>query len=165
MIISSIVAVSENDVIGVDNDLPWRLPSDLKFFKETTHGHHILLGRKNYDSIGRPLPGRTNIIVTRNKEFYHSALVIKYDIMSAIEYSRKAGEKELFIIGGEQIYKQTMSLWDRLYLTRVHTKIDNGTAFFPEWDVNEWELKSSTKKTADAKNPIDHTFLKYERKK
>lgn len=165
MIVSSIVAVSENDVIGVDNDLPWRLPSDLKFFKETTHGHHILLGRKNYESIGRPLPGRTNVVVTRNKDFYHSALIIKNDLPSAIEYSHKAGEKELFIIGGEQIYSQTMALWDRLYLTRVHTEIENGTAFFRDWDPNEWQLVSSEKKLADKKNPYDHTFMLYERKK
>ena len=163
MKISSIVAVSENHVIGVDNDLPWRLPSDLKFFKEMTLGHHILMGRKNFDSMGRPLPGRTNIVITRNKEFYHSGVVIRNDIMAGIEYAREAGEKELFIVGGEQIYRQTMELWNTLYLTRVHTNIENGSAFFPEIENTSWQMLESKKVDTDEKNPFAHSFQIFER--
>lgn len=161
MKISSIVAVSENGVIGVDNDLPWKLPSDLNYFKETTYGHHILMGRKNFDSMGRPLPGRTNIVVTRNKEFYHSALIIRHNILDGIEYARKAGEKELFIVGGAEIYRQTMDLISTFYLTRVHTTIENGDVFFPEWDENAWTLRSSERVEPDEKNPFAHTFQVY----
>lgn len=163
MKISSIVAVSENHVIGVDNDLPWRLPSDLKFFKEMTLGHHILMGRKNFDSMGRPLPGRTNIVITRNKEFYHSGVIIRNDIMAGIQYAQEAGEKELFIVGGEQIYRQTMELWDTLYLTRVHTNIENGSAFFPEIENTSWRLLESKKIDSDEKNPFAHSFQIFER--
>ncbi len=163
MKISSIVAVSNNNVIGVDNDLPWHLPADLKHFKTTTSGHCILMGRKSYDSIGRPLPKRTNIVVTRNKEFYHSGLEIVHSISDGILAAQNTGVEELFIIGGSNIYEQTIELWDRLFLTKVDTYIDNGTAFFPELDMTKWVLTSEVKHLADEKNPYNYTFCTYER--
>jgi len=160
MIISSIVAVSNNLVIGVDNDLPWHMPADLKFFKDTTKGHFVLMGRKSFDSIKKPLPGRTNIIVTRQKEFYHSGIIITHSIPDGI---KKAGAKELFILGGSNVYFQTQNLWNQLYITKIDVHIDNGTATFPEVDYSKWHLDSEIHNKADEKNPYDYTFCKYTR--
>ena len=163
MKISSIVAVSDNNVIGVDNDLPWHLPSDLKYFKDTTFGHHVLMGRKSFDSVGRPLPGRTNIIVTRNKDFYDSHVHTVHSIDEGIRFAIKAKVEELFILGGANIYLQTKDIWDRLYLTKVHTTIAEGTAFFPQLDYTKWQLISETKYNADEKNPYDYTFCVFDK--
>jgi len=163
MKIYSIVAASENNAIGVDNDLPWHLPADLAFFKNTTKGHFVLMGRKSFESIGRPLPGRTNIVVTRNKDFYHSGVVTVHSIADGIQYAQKADQETLFILGGSNIYSQTINLWDRLYLTRVHTKIDHATAYFPELNMNNWVLSQEERHGADEKNCYDYTFCIYNR--
>lgn len=163
MIISSIVAVSNNNAIGIDNDLPWHMPADLKFFKETTRGHHVLMGRKSFDSIGRPLPGRTNIIITRNKDFYHSGVITAHSIPDGLLVAQNAGVEELFILGGSNVYFQTISLWDKLYLTKIDTHIGNATAFFPELDMDKWVLSSEEKHQADEANPFDYDFRLYER--
>ncbi len=163
MKISSIVAVSDNNAIGIDNDLPWHMPADLKFFKETTLGHYVVMGRKSFESVGRPLPGRTNIVVTRNKQFYNSGVITVNSIPDAIMAAQKTQQKELFIIGGSNIYQQTMPLWDRLYLTKIHTEIKNATAFFPQMDMNKWQLIAKTAHKADIKNAHDYTFCTYER--
>jgi len=163
MIISSIVAVSNNLVIGIDNDLPWHMPADLKFFKDTTKGHFVLMGRKSFDSIGRPLPGRTNIIVTRQKNFYHSGITITHSIPDGIMAAQKAGAKELFILGGSNVYFQTKDLWDQLYITNIDVNIDNGTATFPELDYSKWNKVMEDFHEADEKNPFDYTFCKYVR--
>ena len=161
MIISAIVAVSNNLAIGIDNDLPWHMPADLKFFKETTKGHHVLMGRKSYDSIGKPLPGRTNIVVTRQKEFYHSGVITRHSIEDGIQYAIDAHVDELFILGGANVYDQTQELWDQLYLTKIDAHIDNGTAFFPEIDYSKWQLDGEEKHLSDEKNPHNYSFLKY----
>ena len=163
MKISSIVAVSTNNAIGVDNDLPWHMPADLKFFKETTLGHYVVMGRKSFESVGRPLPGRTNIVVTRNKLFYNSGVVTVHSIPDAILLAQQAGQEELFIIGGSNIYKQTIDLWDRLYLTKVHTEIEKATAFFPDLDMNKWQLTAESAHKANDNNAYDYTFCTYER--
>ena len=163
MKISSIVAVSNNLAIGVDNDLPWHLPNDLKFFKNTTHGHHVLMGRKSFESIGRPLPGRTNIVITRNEDYYHSGIIVKHSIVDGIRYAQDAGVDNLFILGGSNVYFQTIDLWDRLYITKVDTHIDNATAFFPKLDESKWKLISEEKHSHDEKNKFDHNFCIYER--
>lgn len=161
MIISSIVAVSNNLVIGIDNDLPWHMPADLKFFKDTTKGHFVLMGRKSFDSIKKPLPGRTNIVVTRQKAFYHSGILIEHSIPDGIMAAQKAGAKELFILGGSNIYFQTQDLWKQLYITKIDVDIENGTAVFPKLDYSKWTITMEEAHFADEKNPYDYTFCKY----
>ena len=141
MKISLIAAVAANGVIGVDGDLPWYLPADLKFFARTTRGHHVLMGRKNFDSIPekfRPLPDRPNLIVTRKKNLDIPGVAVFNSIPAAIEHARAAGEDELFVIGGGEIYKQCMEMADKLYITHVDATPD-GDTFFPEIDKGKWK--------------------------
>lgn len=140
MIISLIAAVGKNRVIGANGDLPWHLPDDMKFFSKTTRGHHVLMGRKNFESIPekyRPLPHRPNIVVTRNKAFEAQNVIVESSIQRGIEKAREAGETELFIIGGGEIYNQTIALADRLYITHVNANPD-GETHFPEFDDAKW---------------------------
>jgi len=162
MKISSIVAVAENRVIGKDNDLPWRLSGDMKFFKKTTLNHHIILGRKNYQSIGFPLPKRTNIILSRNPFFIVSNCFVAQSVEEALSIAYDNNEEEVFIIGGAAIYEQTMDLIDKLYYTEVHAKPD-GDVFFPEVDWSKWELSSETHHEADDKNEHAFTIKIYDR--
>ena len=157
MIISAVVAVANNRVIGKDNDIPWYLPADLKYFKKTTLGHHILMGRKCYTSIGKPLPKRTNIIVTRDPYFISSNCLVVSNIEEGLEKAYDNGEKECFIIGGGTIYDQTKELWDKLYITEVDLNVD-GDIFFPEIDFNEWTLLNEEPHEPDEKNPYHYTF-------
>lgn len=140
MIISLIAAVAKNNVIGIKGDLPWYLPKDLKFFATTTRGHHVIMGRKNYDSIPdkyRPLSHRPNIVVTRNPDFNDDNIDVFTSIDDAIEFAKSNNEKEAFIIGGGEIYSQTIHLADKLYITHVDTEIDGDTNF-PEFDKSKW---------------------------
>ena len=163
MIISTIVATAKNNVIGKDNQIPWYLSADLKYFKRTTLHHHIIMGRNCFESIGNPLPKRTNIIVTRNLFFAASACVVSHSIEEALDIARQNGEEEAFIIGGGQIYEQSKDLWDRIYLTTVDLDID-GDVFFPEIDyVNNWKLISSEAHEADEKNKHPYCFKVYDR--
>ncbi len=162
MKLSLLVAVSLNHVIGIHNQLPWHLPADLKYFKKLTTGHTILMGRKTYDSIGKPLPNRENVVITHSKDFYADGAVVKNSIEDAIEYCKD--KEEVFVIGGEIIFNQMMSLADTLYLTRVHTIIENGDAFFQEPGSDEWELVASDFHEKDDKNKFDYTFETYKRK-
>ncbi|MCB0650102.1 MAG: dihydrofolate reductase [Saprospiraceae bacterium] len=163
MMVSAIVAVAENGVIGRDNDIPWRLSNDLKYFKRTTLDHHIIMGRNNFLSIGRPLPQRTNIIITRNLFYAVDGCLIAHSVEEALGIAFENGEEDAFIIGGAMIYELSMPYWDRLYLTRVHAEVE-GDVFFPKLDMDEWELVSSENHHADEKNEYDYTFLVYERK-
>jgi len=141
MIISLIAALSENRVIGKNNDLPWSLPDDMKYFMQTTSGHHVIMGRKNYDSIPekfRPLPNRTNLVVTRQLEFKATGCIVVHSVADAVSIAEKANEKELFVIGGSEIYQQALNLADRLYLTEIKSIID-GNIFFPEINKSEWK--------------------------
>ena len=162
MPVSAIVAVAQNNVIGKDNDIPWYLPADLKYFKRTTLHHHIIMGRKSFQSIGRPLPKRTNIVVTRDPFFIASNLVVTNAIEEALEFAHDSGEEEVFIIGGGQIYKQTQQYWDKVYLTQVHLEVE-GDVFFPELDAKEWQLVSSEAHEPDEKNEYAYTFNVFER--
>ncbi len=167
MTISLIVAASENNVIGKNNTLPWHLPEDMKFFKDTTMGHCVIMGRKNFDSIPdrfRPLSGRTNIIVTRQKDFHADGIVIAYSIEEALKVAEKNNDQECFIIGGGEIFKQSMNLCDKIYLTRIHKYIE-GDIFFPEIDMNEWKETLRRDMKADEKNPHDYSFIEYEKVK
>lgn len=154
MIISAIAAMSSNRVIGRDGGLPWRQSHDMKFFKSTTMGHHIIMGRSNFASMDyRPLKGRVNIVLTRNPFFITSSAVVMHSIEEAIAFAKEEGEEEVFIIGGGEIYKQSMHLLDKIYLTEVISDIP-GDTYFPELDMNEWTLASSESFGADEKN--DH---------
>lgn len=165
MVISIIVAVSDNGVIGKNNDLIWHLPADLKYFKETTKGHAVIMGRKNYESIPdrfRPLPGRTNIIISRNKKYNAPGCVLVGSIEEAIEKAKIIGEKEAFIIGGGEIYRQSLKNTDKIYLTRVHSNFE-GDTFFEDLDKSVWKQKSSAYRAADDKNTFDLSFEVYEK--
>jgi dihydrofolate reductase len=167
MILSIIVAASENNVIGKNNTLPWHMPADMKFFKEKTTGHVILTGRKNYESIPekfRPLPNRTNIVITRQKNYQAPGAVVFPSIEKALEHiSEKHGNEEVFIIGGAEIFKQTISACDKIYLTRIHHFME-GDVFFPVLSENDWRLVHSELHKGDEKNKYDFTFQTWERR-
>ena len=168
MTLSIIVAVSENNVIGKDNKLIWHLPADMKFFKEKTVGHVIITGRKNYESIPekfRPLPERTNIVITRQKNYHAGGAMVVPSIEGALQYAEKNhGNEEVFIIGGAEIFIQTLSLCDKIYLTRIHHSFE-GDVFFAEPPKDTWELIGSEKHEADDKNKYNFTFETYVSKK
>ncbi|MBP6335530.1 MAG: dihydrofolate reductase, partial [Bacteroidia bacterium] len=135
--ISIIVALSENNVVGVKNQLPWRLSADLKRVKALTMGHHIIMGRKTYESIGKPLPGRTNVIITRNKNFIAEGCVIVTSLTEALELSKD--DSEVFIFGGGEIFREALPLATKIYMTRVHTILE-GDTHFPEITPFEWRI-------------------------
>ena len=162
MRVSIIVAVSENNVIGKNNDLIWHLPKDMKFFKDTTRGHCVIMGRKNHESIPHkysPLPERVNIIVTRKSEYIANGCIVANSLEKAIEIAKKNGDKEPFVIGGGQIYKLALErdLIDRVYLTRIHHYFD-GDTYFPELS-SDWIEISRQDFKADEKNKYDYSFL------
>lgn len=160
MTVSIIVAMAENGVIGRDMDLPWHISADLKRFKALTMGHHIVMGRKTFESIGRLLPGRTTVIVTRQSDYQVDGAVI----VNSLEAAQAAAtdDSELFIIGGGQVYEIALPLADRLHVTRVHTEVDGDTSF-PAVDWDQWELVSAERHGADEKNDHDFTFESYQR--
>lgn len=158
MIISAIVAMSSNRVIGREGDLPWHLPRDMKYFKAMTMGHHVIMGRNNFASMDyRPLRGRVNIVLTRDPYFITSSALVMHSIEEALSYAKNAGETEAFIIGGGEIYKQSMHLLDKIYLTEVITEL-SGDTYFPEIDPNEWETLTSELHEADEKNAFPMRF-------
>ncbi|MFC4263771.1 dihydrofolate reductase [Ferruginibacter yonginensis] len=157
MKISIIVAASSNNAIGHQNKLLWHLPVDLKFFKNTTWGMPVIMGRKTFESVGKPLPGRLNIVVTSNAEWQSPNTLTATTLQSAIDKAATSNCNEIFITGGGEIYRQSMAIADIIYLTRVHTQID-GDTFFPEIDTNLWELTKSYTVTKDEKNAFDMTF-------
>ncbi len=165
MKISLIVAASLDDVIGKGEQLPWRLPNDLRYFKKMTVGHHVLMGRKTYDSLGKykPLPDRINMVITRQEHFNAPGCEVFRDIQSAIAYAKAAGEEELFIIGGGTIYSTCIEMADRIYLTRVHTTIEAGDTHFPKINANEWELVSLKSHSINEKHVFAYDFQLWER--
>jgi dihydrofolate reductase len=163
MIVSQIVAASENNVIGIDNGLPWHMPTDSAYFREKTLGHHIVTGRRNYEAEGKALPGRTNLVLTRNRSLSLPDAIVLSTLEEAVEYARAGGEKELFIVGGEEIYRLAMPITQRIYLTRIHAEIE-GDTYYPEPDWSEWVEVSRTEHDKDEKNPYDYDFLVFERK-
>lgn len=161
--ISFIVATDENNVIGKNNRLPWHLPSDMKYFKNQTWGMTVIMGRKSLESLGKPLQGRKNIVITRNTDWKPEGVQVAHSVAEAIALAKQTGVKEIFIIGGAEIFKATMSIADRIYLTRIHHKFE-GDAYFPEVSANEWNLMRSRFCKADEKNQYAHTFQVWERK-
>lgn len=165
MIISLIAALSKNRVIGKNNDLPWHLPDDMKYFMQTTKGHHVIMGRKNYDSIPekfRPLPNRTNIVVTRQKDFSAPNCTIVNSIEQGIAIAKKANELETFIIGGAQIYSEGMALTQRMYLTEIQADIE-GDTYFPEIPSGKWKETSRIHHPTDARHKFKFDFVIYDR--
>lgn len=164
MIINLVVAATENNVIGKDNKLLWHLPNDLKFFKNTTWAMPVIMGRKTYESMGKPLTGRTNIVITTNRHFSPGHDVISVSsIAEAVEESRKTDAKECYIIGGGEIFRQSMPLAHRIYMTRVHTSME-GDTFFPVIPESDWLLTSSTSFDADEKHAFSYSFQIWQRK-
>lgn len=163
MIVSLLVAASENNVIGKDNKLPWHLPNDLKYFKNLTWGMPILMGRKTFDSIGKALPGRKSIVITRNRDWQHQGVDVVHSIEEAIQKAEFFGVKEIFVIGGAEIFKTSLLTADRIYLTRIHHNFD-GDVFFPEVLEEKWKLTSTRYCEADEKNLYNHTYQVWERK-
>ena len=167
MKVSLIVAVSENGVIGKDNDLIWHLPKDMKFFKETTIGHHVIMGRKNFESIPhkfRPLPNRTNIVITRQSDYKAEGCVVVNSVEESLKVAKSNGENEAFIIGGGQIYKLALeaNLIDRIYLTKIHHSFD-GDTFFPELS-SDWEEVNREDCFKDDNHKYDYSFRVLEKK-
>ena len=157
MIISLLVAMDERGGIGKDGRLPWRLSTDLRRFRELTMGHHIVVGRKTFESIGKPLAGRRMIIVTRDRGYGVEGCATAHSVAAALELARAECEAELFVCGGAEIYAQTLDRAERIYLTRVHADCDADT-FFPEFDRDEWVEESSESHAADEKNEHPFTF-------
>ncbi|MBU0489948.1 MAG: dihydrofolate reductase [Bacteroidetes bacterium] len=159
-LISIIVAIAHNNVIGNNNQLIWHLPADLKRFKQITTGHHIVMGRKTWESIGKPLPGRISVVITRNADYKAEGAIVVSDLHQAIQVAR--ADTEIFIIGGGEIYKQFLPLVDKLLITRVETGF-GGDTFFPEIKQNEWTLQSETHFEPDEKNQWRYVFQEYHR--
>ncbi len=169
MIVSLIAAVASNNVIGRNNQLIWDLPKDMKFFMDTTMGHHIIMGRRNFESIPlkyRPLKNRTNIIISRNKNYQADNCVLVNAISEGIQHAKKNNEKECFIIGGGQIYQHALDLniVDRLYITHIEESFE-GDTFFPTINYNKWEGTLLFSHKADTKNPHSFKVMKYQKGK
>lgn len=162
MQIHLIVAQSTNRVIGKDNQLPWRLPADLKRFKRLTMGHYMLMGRKTFESIGKPLPGRTSVVISRNPNYLKPGIIVVNTIEAALSVPRQAGAEAAFIIGGAEVFNATLPLAHRLYLTQVHEEVE-GDVFFPEISPQEWQITAQIYRTASHKNPYPYTFIDYQR--
>lgn len=167
MKLSMIVAVAENGVIGRNNALPWYLPNDLKYFKQTTMGKPVIMGRKTYESIGKPLPGRTNIVITRQADYQPEGVKVVSSVEAARELAESVclidGQDEAMIMGGAEIYALALPHTDRLYLTEVHADVD-GDAFFPEYDKSLWQEVAREDFAAEGPNPYNYSFVVYEAK-
>jgi dihydrofolate reductase len=163
MIISQIVAASLNNVIGKNKGLPWKMPTDMAYFKNTTWGHHIVTGRRNYEAEGKALPGRVNIVLTRNLDYKIPDGIVVQRFGDAIAIAAQVDEEELFVVGGAEIYKLAMPYTDRIYLTRIHSVIE-GDTFYPEPDWSKWVEISKESHQKDEQNPYDFDFIVFERK-
>lgn len=155
MKISLIAAVARNGVIGRDNELPWRIRDDMRFFMQKTLGHHVITGRKNYEAMGRPLPRRPNIVISRNRDFVADCPVVP-SLDAALALARDAGEQEAFVIGGAQIYAEALPIADVFYRTRVLADVP-GDVFFPAFDQSEWDVRVESEHAADERN--EHPFV------
>jgi dihydrofolate reductase len=160
--ITIIAAIAKNNALGKNNDLIWHLPADLKRFKKRTTGHYILMGRNTFESIGRPLPNRTNVIITRNKNYVQDGCLIAHSLEQALEMAKE--EAHVFIIGGAQIYQNAIenNLADVLDITQVHKEFD-ADVFFPEIDLNIWKETEREDFELDEKNTLAHSFVRYEK--
>jgi len=165
MMVSCIVAMNPDGVIGVKGKIPWYLPADLKFFRKTTTPHHVIMGRQTYESIGKPLPNRINIVISRNAYYLSTGCLIAHSIEEALNIAADHGESEAFIIGGAQLYQSTASLWDKLYLTTVEVEVPQADAYFPVISLEDWSLLSSSSFLPDEKNKMSYRFDIYSKKR
>lgn len=163
MIVSAIVATARNRAIGKNNTLPWRLPADLAYFKRTTIDHHVLMGRRTFESLGKPLPGRTNVVITRDPDFSAEGVWVAHSIEEALGIAFDNGETEAFILGGAQIFEETLDMWDRLYQTEIDLEVPDADAFFPAINPSEWIQTKNDAFGPDAKNPHAYAFIVWER--
>ena len=163
MKIALIVAASENDVIGKDNNLPWNQPADLKYFKNKTWGMAVIMGRKTFEAMGKPLPGRVNIVVTSNKDWNAEGATVVHSIEAALQKADELNFKEIFITGGGEIFRQSMKLADKIFITRIHAQIE-GDAFFPEINGSDWQLENTMHIDADEKNRYSMSFQTWVKK-
>ena len=157
------VAKARNNVIGRDNKLIWHLPADLKYFKQTTLGHTLIMGRKTFESLSNPLPHRDSWVVTRNKDYKAEGVRIFHSLESAIDAAEQAGLDTVFILGGGEIYRQAMDFADKLLVTEVHAAFD-GDTWFPEIDRETWQEVKREEHKADERNKYDFAFVEYVRK-
>jgi dihydrofolate reductase len=162
--ISLIVAASTNNAIGKNNQLLWHLPNDLKFFKNTTWGMPVIMGRKTFESVNKPLPGRINIVITRQADWKAEGVIVATDLNDALKKAAETNCKEYFIIGGGEIYTQSIAIADKIYLTRVHTVIDDADTFFSAVDENKWAQISNEDFEADEKHVFAYSFQIWKRK-
>lgn len=165
MTISLIAALSSNGVIGRANDLPWHLPDDMKYFMLTTKGHHVVMGRKNYESLPekfRPLPNRTSIVITRQRDYLAPGCFIVHQLQDGIRMAEQNGEQELFIIGGAEIYALGMPLADHLYLTEIHANVE-GDTFFPSYPREKWKEVSRQHHLPDERHKFAFDFVVYKK--
>ncbi|KAA5536502.1 dihydrofolate reductase [Taibaiella lutea] len=163
MEIRIVVAASEDNFIGIDNQLPWHLPEDLRFFKKMTSGMPVVMGKNTWLSLGRALPNRLNVVISSSLNNLPEGVLIFDSLENAIAHLKSEGNETISIIGGGQIYKAALPFTDVVYLTRIHTILRNGTAAFPPLSENEWKLTWEEPHTADEKNKFDYTFQKWER--
>lgn len=162
MIVSIIVAADKNWVIGIEGKMPWHLPADMKHFKEITTGHHVIMGRRTFEDIGKPLPNRTNIIISRNKDLKIEGCVVVHDIREALDFAKAAGEKECFVIGGGTIYMSSLLWADKVYLTKIEAVVA-GDTYFPPLEETNWKETEHKIYKADEKNEYDFVFSVFER--
>jgi dihydrofolate reductase len=162
MILSLLVAAGENNVIGKNNALPWHLPNDLKYFKNQTWGMPVLMGRKTFESIGKPLPGRKSIVITRNQDWKYDNVDVVHSLEEAIKKAEGYGAREIFVIGGAEIFNAAFPVADRLYLTRVHQEFE-GDVFLEGWQQSKWNKVKDRHCAADEKNAYAHSFQVWER--
>lgn len=160
MPIAQVVAISQNRVIGKDNQLIWHMPADLKHYKNVTMGHHMIMGRKTYESIGRPLPGRTTVIITRDKNYKAEGCIVVHSLDEALKVA--ANDNEPCIVGGGEIFRQAMDITDKIYLTIIHHDFE-GDTFYPELDPAKWRLTKREDFQPDEKNKYPYSFCEYER--
>lgn len=161
--ISLIVAMDKNNVIGFNNEMPWHLPNDLRFFKEKTTGHTIVMGRKTFESIGRVLPNRKSVVLTKSEVNLPEEVEVIQDIQTVVDMANETPDEELFVIGGGNIFKQILPYADRLYVTVIEEAFQ-GDVFFPEISATDWKEVSKVKGKKDEKNPYDYYFIQYDRK-
>jgi len=166
MKLALIAAMAQNRVVGIDNKLPWHLPEDLKYFKRITTGKAVIMGRKTYESIGRPLPNRTNIVITRSADFTASGIEVVNSLDAAIELAENVSlinaVDEIMVIGGAQIYEAALPQADRLYLTHVHANVE-GDAYFPEVDMTGWKELGREDYESSETNPYNYSFVVYDK--
>ncbi len=163
MTINIIVAFNSQLVIGKDNQLPWYLPADLRYFKKMTEGHAVLMGRKTFASLGRPLPNRKNLVVSRKAHQSSEDVFYFQSIQEAVQFGKREHCDHLFVIGGGEIYRQALHLADYLYVTEVDVLVSEPTVFFPEWNKSEWILEETMEGVVDEKNLYNHRFLRYKK--